>query len=1401
VRADPESGASTVPGVPARIRTRAVPLALSALAFVVAILQHPGWSSSDTKIDLHTDPLRFLGEIASLWTPSSGLGGVESAQYAGYLFPMGPFFALGHLLGVGDWLVDRLWLGLLLAVGCWGMVRLAQALGAARSWAGALVAGLVYLLNPYVVVFANRTTITLLAYALMPWLVLVARRGLREPRRWRLPAVFALLVTAGGGGVNAAVVALVLLAPLAIALYEPFIGAVPWRSAWQFGWRALAGTFVASLWWIAPTAAQAAYGVDFLRFTEPAGAIWATTSLSESFRAMGYWISYIGVGFNGVVRPYFSDAHTLLFSNVVVSATFLVPGLALFGFAWTRRRRYAAYFLLLVLLGTLVMTIGFPEGTPLRRGSTFAYNHFASVRFLRTTYKAGPLVVLGVAGLAAMAVESAAVGRRVLALGAACALIALSAWPLVTGDAVDPQVSWKHVPSGWSAAAADLDHNLGDDARAAVLPGQLYAFYRWGGTVDPILPSLTKKPVAVRNAVPYGDLRGTDLLWTTDSLLQQQRLVPGQLVSLLRLMSVREVVNGTDDDPHRSGAVDPRGSARVIAAQGLPVRRRYSSQVSGYDVPNPRPLVRVEARAPLAVVDGSGDGLADLAGLGALPARQPFTFAGDLSPAAIRAAAARGGTVVVSDSNRKRVFVVSRMQQNVSATLTASDPISQDAAGIDPFVTRGADAQTLAVFHGVRSISAPFSPGYSQFPEHRPFAAFDGDPRTAWLADPALDPARQALTVTFDRPRDIGGIDVLPRNEAGARTVAVVANGRRFTVGSGWTHLDVGLHGVAALTLKVVAAKTGSAAAGGLAEVRVPGLHVSESLRPPVLAEDALKGADLSRATLAYSFSRASGDDPLRHPSSAGVRVNQLVTDPSQLEQLRVNGAGDEEVGIDRVIDPPAARSYDLKALASVTPEAPDSQIDRFAGVTGGLAADSSGRFQGRPGFRASSAFDGNSATAWVAPGPQASIRLRSRTRFALRTIAVAPARVPGVAAPTHVLVSWPGGGTGPLRVSAGRIVLPHGVRTRSFTLRVLAASPAGSRAVGIAELRVPGLRSMRVPRTGSIGECGSLVVHTAHATAQMRITGTVQALDAGRPLPAVGCGRLALAPGQQRVRVPAATFRADRLLMTSPAPSPVARAAAAVGSVTDPGRPGRGSRDGVKLDVRAPAWLVLGESYDRGWRAWCGSRALGTPVPIDGYANAWPVGPGCTNARFAFAPQKPVHIVQLLSALACLILLATALGVRLPARLRRTTAAAGPRVTAAVQADDWPDSAPARVPLARAALAGLVFGAVLAFCFSLRSGVVIAPAIALVLWLGIPARALAAVGGLLLAVAVPVDYIVFPAQNFGGYDPGYGGDHVSGHWIAVAAWVLLALALWRGLSTARRRRGGPSGAPAAAAE
>ena len=79
------------------------------------------------------------------------------------------------------------------------------------------------LLNPYVVVFTARTTVTLLGYAALPWLLLAVHRGLRAPRSWWWPAAFALVVACSGGGVNAAVTAWLLLGPLLLALYERLV--------------------------------------------------------------------------------------------------------------------------------------------------------------------------------------------------------------------------------------------------------------------------------------------------------------------------------------------------------------------------------------------------------------------------------------------------------------------------------------------------------------------------------------------------------------------------------------------------------------------------------------------------------------------------------------------------------------------------------------------------------------------------------------------------------------------------------------------------------------------------------------------------------------------------------------------------------------------------------------------------------------------------------------------------------------------------------------------------------------------------------------------------------------------------------------------------------------------------
>ncbi len=767
---------------------------------------------TDTKIDLHVDPSGFVSDVASAWSSTGDLGHVQGGQYGGYLFPMGPFFALAHALGAAPWLVQRLWLALVLFLAAWGAARLMEELGGPRALAAVL-----YVLNPYVVIFTARTSITLLGYAALPWLLVCVARGLRGGVSWRWPAAFALIVTASGGGVNAAVTAWVLLGPLLLAGYELWTGAVSRRAVLAFGWRAVVATALASAWWVVPLLVQSRYGVDFLRFTEQPGTIWSTTSLSESLRLMGYWVSYLGVGYGGVLRPYFGDGGVLLFATPVVLAGLLVPALALGSFAWSRRAPYGPFLLVLVLVGLLVMSAGFPEGTPLRRGANFTYNHFSAVQFLRTTHKAGPLVALGLAGLAGLA------PRRVGLLVAPLAVVA--AWPLVTGRALDRQVTWQRVPAAWESAARHVDAAAGD-GRAVVLPGQLYAYYDWGGTIDPLLPALAHKPVAVRNSVGYADLHATDLLWTVDALVSQRRALPGQLPPLLDLLGARTVVTGADDDRSRSGAAPASDAADVLDALGRPSALwgpvaprpreagtlgapRALPAVRAWDRPHAPGLLRLEPAAPQTVVDGSAEGLADLDALGGT--RGSVAYAGDVSAAAL----AHAGEVVITDSNRRRVLVPSRLVQNAGPTLAAGEAPSVDGAVLNPFAARGSDAQTVAVYSGIKAVSAPSSPGYPQFPERRPFAALDGDPATHWQADRALDPSRYVLSVTLDRPRDVDHVDLLPYDDRDATVTAVAVQGRRFAVRRGWNRLALGLRGVGTLRVRIAGVRQPAGARGG----------------------------------------------------------------------------------------------------------------------------------------------------------------------------------------------------------------------------------------------------------------------------------------------------------------------------------------------------------------------------------------------------------------------------------------------------------------------------------------------------------------------------------------------------------------------------------------------------------
>jgi arabinofuranan 3-O-arabinosyltransferase len=1297
-----------IPADDSPARRRWLPALLAALAYALAFVQRPGELVADTKIDLHTDPVRFLADAAAAWAPSGGLGQVQAGQYAGYVWPMGPFYALGDLVGLAPWVVHRLWLGTLLALAAWGVVRLLDALLDRPRGVAAAVAGVLLVANPYVVVFANRTSVTLLAYALLPWLLLAVARGLREPRGWWWPAALALLVTSLGGGVNAAVAGWVLIGPTLLIAYEVGWGGVAWRDAGRFLARALPLTALASAWWVAPVLVQVGYGADFLPFTEPAGAIWTSTSMSESLRLLGFWVAYLGVGYGPQLTPAFDSAPTLLGAPGVIVASFAIPGLAIAGFAWTRRWRYGPFFAALALLALLTMFTGFPDGAPLRRALHWSYERVELVQFLRTTYKAGPLLALAVACLAGVAAGAgwerlrawAAAGRRRRSarLAALCAAPALAAalvagwaWPLAEGRAVDGQLSFDAVPDDWERAAAAVDDELPRGTRALVLPGQVFPFYRWGGTQDALLPALTGRPVAVRGVVPYADRRAVDLLWTTDALLQQRRVLPGQLAPLIRLMGAGAVVVGRDDDRDRSGAVAPAAAAAQLA-RGARLGGPPPGAVRVHPVRGPG-LVRVQPlRGPL-IVDGSAATLAGLAALGGLPRERAVLYAADRSPTELRRAARGGAVIVVGDSNRRRTILPSQPRQAEGATLAAGTEVPGDGAVLDPFPERGTDAQTVAVHEGARALTAPFSPSFVQFPEHRPYAAFDGDRATWWSAERNFDDDRRWIEIDFGRSIDVPEIELLPQREARTELTAVEIAGRRHDLRPGWNRLSVGLRDVERLRVAVAEVAgpppTRTRGPGAIAEIRVPGVRVREWLRPPVVAARALAGAELDHAPLAYVLERTTGTDPFHRRARGDPDATSIPSGDNQSAALVAN-AGDGERSIARRLDLPAARRWRADGWVTVAPGRRRAVVERYGG-----GDDPHGRDGGLP--------------------------------------------------------------------REGRLAFPCGA--------VGALVAAGPRRGAAPAVRLP-----------------------------MRPVGTAAALLAGRPLRARACGSaVALLAGEVTLTTAAGPLRADLLRLRSPAPDPLP-APTAPGRVLDPGDDGRGSRAGVRVALTEPAWLVLGESYNRGWRAECDGRDLGAPEPVDGFANGWRAPRDCRAVDFAFAPQWLMNAGFAISAVAVLALVALlilgAASSRATGRDCGPAAAAGtPKPWNVVLERNSTVSEYGRSGVApRIAVAlGAAAGVAAAFVFALRAGVVIGPAVALLLWRGVGPAALAAAAGALVAVVLPAIYLLFPPDGGGGFNSEFAADLTGAHWVAVAAWVLLALAVGLTLSKASRRRRAPA--------
>ncbi len=359
----------------------------------------------------------------------------------------------------------------------------------------------------------------------------------------------------------------------------------------------------------------------------------------------------------------------------------------------------------------------------------------------------------------------------------------------------------------------------------------------------------------------------------------------------------------------------------------------------------------------------------------------------------------RGSEVVVTDSNRRRRFVPNFGYQNLGRRSQRDDALDSTFAQIDPFPDRGPDAQTVSVLKGADRVRAPSQGGLLEFPERSAAKAFDGDRSTVWAADRYLRPSSRWIEIVFDGSRDVPWIELEPIRDPYGVEEEVEIEGVRARLGPGVTRVRLGLRNAKRVRVRITKVRQPPGelrGSGGFREIRIPGLRVSERLRTPLLAAKALAGQDLRRTPLSYILQRATADEPFRRDRYAASPLLELRRDRS-----------DPERQLDRVLFAPGARRYAAQAWLHPSVDAPDSELDRMAGMRSAARFDSSGRYRNAPRFRASSAFDGRSGTAWMgiwAPvsAPRPSIFWRLPDRLTVSRLRLQPAGA-DVRRPTRV--------------------------------------------------------------------------------------------------------------------------------------------------------------------------------------------------------------------------------------------------------------------------------------------------------------------------------------------------------------------------------------------------------------
>lgn len=855
-------------------------VAMAAVLVPAVVLVRPGRVVDDGRTDLLADPASAVLRGLRVWDPDRALGTVAAGDVRS-LWPLGTYHFVMDAARVPDWVAQRLWVAGLLLAAAGGV------LAVCRAWrwrpAAALGAAVAYALSP-VVATGLLDAQALLPWAGLPWVLALTTQAVRH-RGWRHPVAFGVVLAAAGSGDAMA-------AALLVAVSLAWLAHARWLSREVTRARAIStvaklglAAMILNAWWIVALTVQATNGVDPARFGVPSESIAPTSSAAEVVRGLGRSTAYR----SDVAEV--TDLYTQ--QPLVLLASFFVPALALLALG-VSRWRYRAFAIGLVVGGTVLAAAAYDRGpaSPLRAllDIVDATGPGSAVRGLETAAIAVALgVSLGVGALIAASGEQSV--RRGAGVAAAIAIMAVVALPALWAGEVVPAGASRDraVHADTVALAAHLDEGP-SASRVLELPG--HPDVRHDGSTA--LQAVLRRPHVGRHPRPTGSEAGTDLLRALDDRVQQGTLAPEALAPLARLLGAGDVVV-------RSGE-SPAAAALLEAAPGFGPVERFGD-LSTASVSDPVDVVRTSSGADVVLLSGSGDGIVDAAAAGLLQGDELIRYSASVTedPEFVREQLVDRRRLVVTDTARVRAERWTGLSDVVGFTespdggVLSHDPFDQ-RLGFRPDRTA---ARSVAEPGPVSVRATSYGPADRYRPDQRPSHAVDGDPATAWIV-PSERAVGEQLQLVADVPVEPGAVRILQRPGRDGTAIAEVvlrADGEDDEVvtltGASLTapgqRIDIGQRPLRTLAIEI-RTLTGPPADGvdvGLAEVEVSGLRSAGWVRMPTDLLDA-----------------------------AGYRSSRY---PLSLVQTRLragDGERDEEAALQRIVELPASRTYQLSGRA-----------------------------------------------------------------------------------------------------------------------------------------------------------------------------------------------------------------------------------------------------------------------------------------------------------------------------------------------------------------------------------------------------------------------------------------------------------------------------------------------------